>query len=74
MRRGGEFEVRQEIGANDIIQQLGDNRLEAGQTEEATVVLGFRATVKKGRPLRLTVGFTDDRGNAINVESDFVFV
>ena len=47
-RATGELEERQEIGADQIIAGVGDNRLEANATEEATLTFFFRATVKKG--------------------------
>ena len=72
-RATGELEERQEIGANRIIQGVGDNRLEANTSEEATITFIFRATVKKGRQLRLTMGFTDDSGFDHESIDDFVF-
>jgi hypothetical protein len=72
-RPTGEFIERQEGGAGEIINQLGSNRLEANQTREETVVFGFRATVKKGRLIRFTVGMTDDKGNNQDKWRDFVF-
>jgi len=73
-RATGEFEERQEIGANDLIQQTGSNRLEARATRELNpVVFTFGATIKKGRTLQVTVGFTDDRGNRIDIVGRFVF-
>ena len=72
-RATGELEERQEIGAGQIIQGVGDNVLEANSSEEATITFFFRATIKKGRQLRLTMGFTDDQGNDIETVNDFIF-
>jgi hypothetical protein len=72
-RATGELEERAEIGANDIIEGVGDNRLEAKATEEATLTFLFRATVKTGRQLELTLGFTDDNRNNIEVSDRFIF-
>jgi hypothetical protein len=72
-RATGELEEVQEIGANDIIAGVGNNRLEGSTTETATVTFFFRATVKKGRTLRVTVGFTDDLGNRIEAVKSFIF-
>jgi hypothetical protein len=69
----GEFEERQEIGADEIIDASDSNRLEANQTREESWGLVFRATIKSGRLLRVTVGFTDDAGNDINEVTDFIF-
>jgi hypothetical protein len=33
----------------------------------------FRATVKTGRQLMLTLGFTDDNGNGIEISDSFIF-
>lgn len=73
-RATGEFEERKEIGANDVVAVTGSNRLEANQTRTESVVFLFRSTVKRGRTLRLTVGFTDDNGNEINKVEEFVFL
>ena len=72
-RATGELEERAEIGSNDIIAGVGDNRLEANETEEATLTFLFRATVKTGRQLVLTLGFTDDNGNDIETSDAFIF-
>jgi hypothetical protein len=72
-RPTGEFIERQEGGAGEIINQTGTNRLEANETREETVIFGFRATVKKGRLIRFTVGMTDDRGNNQDKWRDLVF-
>lgn len=73
-RATGEREEAQEIGANDIVGALGSNRLGAGTTWQESVVFYFRATIKAGRQLRLTVGLTDDRGNNFELFEDFVFM
>jgi hypothetical protein len=57
---GGILE-EQEIGANDIIAQLGDNRLEANQSEMANFTFRFNSSIFD--TVMLEVGFTDDRGN-----------
>jgi hypothetical protein len=49
------------MGANEIIQQLGDNRLEGNQTERAT--FSFRFNSFEFDTIMLEIGFTDDRGN-----------
>jgi hypothetical protein len=72
-RATGELEERQEVGAGQIIAGVGDNRLESNTTEEATITFLFRATVKRGRQLRLTMGFTDDFGNDHESVEDFFF-
>jgi hypothetical protein len=69
----GEFEERQEIGADDIIDETGSNRLEKNATREESWVLLFRATIKSGRLLNVTVGFTDDAGNDIDEVTEFIF-
>ncbi len=71
-RATGEFEERSEIGSGQIIAGIGDNRLEANSTESVTLTFFFRATVKKGRQMLLTVNLTDDRGN--NLEATFPYV
>ncbi|HSF17498.1 MAG TPA: hypothetical protein VLK65_18285 [Vicinamibacteria bacterium] len=73
-RATGELEEIQEIGADQIIQGAGDNRLEGSTTETVGVTFFFRATIKVGRQMELTVGFTDDKGNDIDVVQRFVFV
>ena len=72
-RATGELEERQEIGAGKIISGADDNRLEGNSTETATATFLFRATVKKGRMLHYTVGFTDDGGHDHDVVKEFVF-
>ncbi len=72
-RATGELEERQEIGAGQILAESGSNRLEASQTREESVLFGFRATVKKGRTLRLTIGFTDDQGNNHDIVEEWIF-
>jgi len=72
-RATGELEERQEIGAGNIKASVGDNRLEANTSEEASLMFLFRATVKKGRKLRLTMGFTGDNGRNMEETQAFVF-
>lgn len=72
-RATGEFEERSEIGAGTIEEQTGSNRLDADETREITPFFFFRATVKSGRQVRLTVGFTDDMGNDLEWVADFTF-
>jgi hypothetical protein len=72
-RPTGEFVERQEIGSGEIVNQTGTNRLEANESRDMTVIMGFRAAVKKGRIIRLTVGMTDDRGNNQDKWKDYVF-
>lgn len=72
-RATGELEERQEVGAGQIIAGVGDNRLEANTSEEATVTFFFRATVKTGRTLTFTMGFTDDNSNTFEVATSFIF-
>jgi len=71
-RATGEFEERTEIGAADIIAGIGDNRLAANSTESMILRFFFRATVKTGRQMLLTVNLTDDRGN--NLQATFPYV
>jgi len=73
-RATGELEERQEIGAGQIIAGIGDNRLEPNMSEDAFITFFFRATVKKGRQLRLTMGFTDDQGNDLETINNFTFI
>lgn len=72
-RATGEFVERQEVGAGEITRQTGTNRLLANQTRELTVAIGFRATVKSGRTITLTVGMTDDQGNNHDFTTTFIF-
>ncbi len=72
-RATGEFEERQEIGAGEIIRQTGTHRLEANETRELTVLIGFRATVKSGRTLTVTIGMTDDRSNDQDWSETLIF-
>ena len=74
-RATGEFEERQEIGSGQIIVQTGSNRLEGNSTRTLDpVVFSFNATVKVGRVLRVTIGFTDDFGNNVNFVGDITVV
>ena len=72
-RATGEFVERSEVGAGEITRQTGTNRLLANETRELTVVMGFRATVKSGRTITLTVGMTDDQGNNHDFTTTFTF-
>ena len=72
-RATGEFVERQEIGAGALIQQTGSNRIEANSIRLLPVVFRFNATVQRGRTMRLTIGFTDDRGNNLGATFDWVF-
>lgn len=74
LRATGEVEEVQEIGSNVIVAASGDNRLEGNTSETVEVTFFFRATVKKGRQLRVTVGFTDDLGNDIQPTETFTFL
>jgi len=56
-----------------IIAGSGDNVLEGNSTEAANVTMLFRATIKKGRQMLLTEGFTDDNGNRLEATFSFVF-
>ena len=73
-RATGEFVERKEIGAEQIVRGVDDNRLEGNTSETAVARFLFRATVKKGRTLRYTMGFTDDGGNDHELVEDFVFL
>ena len=72
-RATGEFEERAEIGAGDIEQATGSNRLEGDSSRQDVWALFFRATVKKGRTLEVTIGLADDVGNDIEKKLRFVF-
>jgi hypothetical protein len=72
-RATGELVERREIGASAIIEGVGDNRLEALTSEEAWVWFRFNATIKRGRKLLLTLGFTDDFGHDIEIDEDWYF-
>ena len=72
-RATGELEERKEIGAGQIIRGVDDNRLEGNTSETATATFLFRATIKKGRKLRYTMGFTDDGGHDHELVEEFVF-
>jgi hypothetical protein len=71
-RATGEFEERAQIGASDITAGIGDNRLAANSTETMILRFFFRATVKTGRQMLLTVNVTDDRGNRL--EATFPYI
>ena len=72
-RATGEFEERSEIGSGAIIQGTGSNRLNANSTREDNWIFLFRAPVKSGRNITLTMGFTDDFGNDTELSTSFVF-
>ena len=72
-RATGEFVERREIGAGQIIRGVDDNRLEGNTSEIAVARFRFGATVKKGRTLRYTMGFTDDGGHNHELVEGFVF-
>jgi hypothetical protein len=72
-RATGELEERKEIGAGKFILGVDDNRLEGNTSETATATFLFRATIKKGRTLRYTMGFTDDGGNDHELVKEFIF-
>ena len=72
-RATGELEERKEIGAGKIIRGVDDNRLEGNSTETAVATFLFRATIKKGRKLRYTMGFTDDGGHDHELVEEFIF-
>ncbi len=73
-RATGELEERSEIGANDIVSELGTNRIERNATWQETAVFFFRASIKKGRQLIVFVSITDDRGNTVELHEGFVIV
>lgn len=73
LRATGELEERSEVGADEIVNALGTNRLDASSTWEQTVTFFFRATVKKGRRLVVTADLTDDKGNPIERTTSFIF-
>lgn len=73
LRATGELEERSEIGADDIANVLGTNRLDASSTWQQTVGFFFRGSIKRGRELIVTVNLTDDRGNNIDRTARFVF-
>ena len=72
-RATGELEERKEIGAGQIIRGVDDNRLEGNSTETAVATFLFRATIKKGRTLHYTMGFTDDGGHDHELVRAFIF-
>jgi hypothetical protein len=71
-RATGGLEGRAEIGANDIISELGTNRIAANATWQEVAVFFFRASIKRGRQLLVTVSITDDRGNNVELTESFV--
>jgi hypothetical protein len=74
LKATGELEERAEIGANDIISELGTNRIGPNATWQEVVGFLFRASIKKGRRLIVIVNLTDDRGNTVDLIESFVFV
>lgn len=72
-RPNGMFEERQELGADQVINQTGTNRLEANETRDPTVVFAFRAIIEKGRKLMFWVNMTDDRGSTHYPWEQFIF-
>lgn len=72
-RATGEFEERREVGSGQIVRGADDNRLEAHTEETALVWFQFGSTIKKGRRLRYTMGFTDDNGYDHERVQEFVF-
>lgn len=72
-RATGEVEESSEVGASDIVAGIGNNRLEPNSTWENVVIFFFRATIKKGRQLVVTVNLTDDKGNRHELTATFVF-
>ena len=71
-RATGELEERSEIGASDITAELGTNDIEANETWQETPVFFFRASIKRGRQLVVTVSITDDRGNRVELTEGFI--
>ena len=73
-RATGFFEERQELsGARLRRELLGRIRIEANSRGYLSVIFWFRATVKRGRGLEVTVGLTDDNGNVFELSETFVF-
>jgi hypothetical protein len=68
----GDREERAEIGASDINAELGSNDIEANSTWQEVPVFFFRASIKKGRQLVVTVSITDDRGNRVELVESFI--
>ncbi len=73
LRATGDLEERAEIGASDIIRDLGTNRIAPSSSWQNVVIFFFRASIKKGRQLIVTVNITDDRGNTHNLTQTFTF-
>ena len=70
-RATGQFEERAELPGSQI---GGSNRIEANTTFDLQVLFFFQATVKRGKTLQFTVGFTDDGGNTRELVQSLVFV
>ena len=73
LKATGQLEERSEIGANDIISELGTNRIGPNATWQEVVGFLFRASIKKGRQLIVIVNLTDDRGNTVDLTESFIF-
>lgn len=73
LKATGELEERAEIGANDIISELGTNRIGPNATWQEVVAFLFRASIKTGRMLIVIVNLTDDRGNTVDLTESFIF-
>ena len=73
-RATGFFEERQELSGARLRRELiGRTRVEANSRRRFSVIFWFRATVKRGRGLEVTVGLTDDNGNVFELSEAFVF-
>ena len=73
LRATGELEERAEIGADDIVSELGTNRIGPNATWQEVVIFFFRASIKRGRQLIVIVNLTDDRGNTVDLRETFTF-
>src|SRR3972149_4474031 len=69
LKATGQLEERSEIGANDIISELGTNRIGPNATWQEVVGFLFRASIKKGRMLIVIVNLTDDRGRPVGLST-----
>ena len=59
----GRFRERIELGANEIVRDLGTGRIEANQTRRFTVGGVLRTAIKLGQIVNVLIGITDDGGN-----------
>jgi hypothetical protein len=59
-----------EVSGNDIVASTGSNRINASSTRNANIQFDFNAGDATAG--RLTFSFTDDRGNALTANIDFV--